>query len=429
MASPTPKGDMFIIWSGTVSSAKLVGDEFNVGARNDIYLNDTFVGQSIIDGAATNGTWCEPRAGSTKEWAIAPSLLRQGFNRVRLTSALQGSGLPDEWGMKNVHLVLQGDDLVATQVVDFTFTSSYDNTSQPAALQAPISYLPTEPTPLLLAIHGWGDNRWAPLNDYGEAANAAGWLLAAPDMHGERSAAPRPPYDHPLASRASQQDILDTIQWVRQRYNVDPNRIYIAGTSMGGQIALVTAAKNPGLFAAVVVDRGPTDLARWYDESEPWRQILIAQEVGGPPGGNLWFEYLRRSPLSFARNFSATPLRLYHATGDTTVLPRHSQDMLNAVPRGQSQRARLTRHLPRQPHHPAAWRQGRADPMAGQLRAAPRPPPPSTPSATRPPRSGGCRSPSRARPRAGAPCRAKSPPTVRSRSRRSTRPAWPRLWT
>jgi dienelactone hydrolase len=328
---PNAQGDMYIVWQGTVSSAKLVGDEFNVGARNDIYLNDAFIGKSIIDGSATNGGWCEPRPGGTKEWEIDPALLRQGFNRVRLTSALQGNGQPDEWGMSNVHLVLQGDDLIAAQVVDFTFTSSYDSTTQPAALQVPTSYQPGQPAPLLVAIHGWGDNRWAPINDYGEVANNAGWLLVSADLHGERSAYPRPPSDHPLASRASQQDILDSIQWVRQRYNVDPSRIYLTGTSMGSQIALVTAAKNPGLFAAVVADRGPTDLARWYVESEPWRQMLIAQELGGPPDTGTWFEYQRRSPLSFARNLTHTPLRIYHATGDTTVLPHHSEDMVAAI--------------------------------------------------------------------------------------------------
>jgi dienelactone hydrolase len=328
---PNALGDMYIVWQGTVSSAKLVGDEFNVGARNDIFLNETFIGKSIIDGSATNGTWCEPRPGGTKEWEIDPALLRKGFNRVRLTSALQGNGQPDEWGMSNVHLLLQGDDLIATQVVDFTFTSSYDSTIQPAVLQVPTSYQPGQPAPLLVAVHGWGDDRWAPLNDYGEVANNAGWLLVSADLHGERSAYPRPPSDHPLASRASQQDILDSIQWVRQRYNVDASRIYLTGASMGSQIALVTAAKNPGLFAAVVADRGPTDLARWYVESEPWRQMLIAQEVGGPPDTGTWFEYQRRSPLSFARNLTHTPLRIYHATGDTTVLPRHSEDLVAAI--------------------------------------------------------------------------------------------------
>ena len=85
---------MYIVWSGTVSSAKLVGDEFNVGARNDIFLNDTLVGQSIIDGAATNGPWCNPYPGATKEWAIDPALVSQGLNRVRLTSALRPAASP-----------------------------------------------------------------------------------------------------------------------------------------------------------------------------------------------------------------------------------------------------------------------------------------------------------------------------------------------
>jgi dienelactone hydrolase len=325
-----PEGDMFIVWSGTVSSAKLVGDEFNVGVRNDIFLNSVFVGQSIIDGIATNGTYCIPNPGATKEWAIDPGLLRQGLNRVRLTSAPQPNGVPDEWGMSNVHLVLQGDDLVATQVVDFTFTSSYDGTTQPAALQIPTSYQPAQLTPLLVVVHGWGEDRWGPLGDFGQAANDAGWLLVSPDMHGERSAYPEPPYTHPLASRASQQDILDSIQWVRQRYNVNPDRIYIAGRSMGGQIALVTAAKNPGLFAAVVDDRGPTDLRRWYQESPVARQLSIEQELGGTPS-QVPFEYQRRSPIYFARNFAHTPLLVYHATEDTTVLLHHSQDMVDAI--------------------------------------------------------------------------------------------------
>ena len=121
----------------------------------------------------------------------------------------------------------------------------------------PTSYQPTQPTPLLVALHGWGDSRWAALDDFGEAANAAGWLVAAPDMHGETNPYPLPPYDHPLASRASQRDVLDTLAWVAAHYNVDPNRTYLVGKSLGGQTALVTAAKNPGVFAAVVDAAAP----------------------------------------------------------------------------------------------------------------------------------------------------------------------------
>ena len=326
------EADVYIAWSGTVTSAKLVGDEFNVNWRSDIYLNNTLIGQSILDpSGSTNGTYCTPLPGATKEWAIDPSLVQPGLNRIRLTAGIRPNGLPDEWGMSNVHLVLQGETLVGPQVIDFTFTSSYDGSSQPAVMQVPTSYQPTQPTPLLISVHGWGDNRWGALDDFGPAANTAGWLVAAPDMHGETNPYPLPPSDHPLASRASQRDILDTLAWVKARYNVDPNRIYLTGESMGGQIALITGAKNPGVFAAVVDDRGPTDLDAWYNESLAWRQLLIADEVGGPPNEATSFEYDRRSPVSYARNFVNTPLRLYLATEDTTVLPHHTEDMLVAI--------------------------------------------------------------------------------------------------
>ncbi|MEA3336212.1 MAG: DNRLRE domain-containing protein [Chloroflexota bacterium] len=326
-----PEADLYLVWQGSVSSAKLVGDEFNVGWHNDIYVNDVLIGQSIIDGAATNGTYCTPFPGATKEWEIDPSILRRGANRVRIEAGERPSGLLDEWGMTNVHLVLEGPDLIATEIVDFTFSSSYDGSEQPAILQVPIDYQSWQPTPLLIAVHGWGADRWDALADYAEEANDAGWLLAAPDMHGERDPYPWPPYDHPLASRASQHDILDTIQYMKDHYNVDSTRITMTGLSMGGQIALVTAAKNPGLFAAVVDEKGPTDLFDWYYESPVWRQNLISQECGGPPESNTWFEYERRSPVTFARNLASTPLRVYHGIDDTTVLPHHSQDMVDTI--------------------------------------------------------------------------------------------------
>ena len=327
------EADVYVAWSGTVTSAKLVGDEFNVGWRHDIYLNNALIGQSILDpSGSTNGTYCTPLPGSTKEWTLDPGLVRQGLNRIRLTTSTPPGGTqPDEWGLSNARLVLQGDALVGTQVVDFTFTSSYDGSTQPAVAQVPTSYQPAQATPLLIALHGWGDSRWAALGDFGPAGNTAGWLVAAPDMHGENTPSyPLPPYDHPLGSRASQQDILDTIAWVKARYNVDNNRIYLVGESMGGQIALISAAKNPGLYAAVVDLRGPTDLSLWYTESGLFRQSAMINELGGTPD-EARFEYDRRSPLFYARNFASTPLKMYHGTEDDTVLLHHSTDMLEAI--------------------------------------------------------------------------------------------------
>lgn len=325
------EADLYLTWSGTITSARLVADEYNVGRLNDIFLNDQFIGRSILDGYATNGTYCTPNSGATQEWMLDPSVLRQGMNRLRLTTGVRPTGEIDEWGVVNAHLVIEGPDIVGSQVIDFIFTSTYDGSAQPALVQLPSSYQPGQPTPLLVALHGWGEDRWGALGSYGVEANQFGWLLASPDMHGENNPYTLPPSDHPLASRASQQDILDTIQWVRERYNVDPTRIYLAGHSMGGQIALVSAAKNQGLFAAVVDDRGPTDLARWHAESPVGRQLWIEDEVGGPPDSTTYFEYQRRSPLTFARNWGSTPLKIYLAQQDTVVFPHHSSDMLAAI--------------------------------------------------------------------------------------------------
>ena len=93
------EADVYVAWSGTVTSAKLVGDEFNVNWRSDIYLNNTLIGQSILDPTgATNGTYCTPYPGATQEWAIDPSLVQPGLNRIRLTAGIRPNGLPDEWG-------------------------------------------------------------------------------------------------------------------------------------------------------------------------------------------------------------------------------------------------------------------------------------------------------------------------------------------
>lgn len=331
-ADDQPEASLFLNWQGLPVRAWLVGDEFNVGWQNRIFVNDVLIGTSIIDNPGTNGSYCSPLPGATKQWELDPAILSKGFNTVRIEAGIRYNGLPDEWGLSNAYLVVEGPDVVGPEVIDFTFVSSYDGTTQPAALQVPSSYQTGQPTPLLVAAHGWGGDRWQALDNFAEAADNAGWLLAAPDMHGERNAYPLPPSDHPLASRASQRDILDTVAWVQERYNVDSARVYLAGFSMGGQIALVTAAKNPGTFAAVVNDRGPTDLAKWYNESPDWRQTYIADECGGTPEDtNAQWEYARRSPINYARNFGSTPLLVYKATQDTVVPPHHSQDMVDAI--------------------------------------------------------------------------------------------------
>jgi len=55
----------------------------------------------------------------------------------------------------------------------------------------------------------------------------------------------------PNIAELSEQDVMNVLALARQEFNVDPNRIYLWGHSMGGGGALYLAAKYPDLWAGV----------------------------------------------------------------------------------------------------------------------------------------------------------------------------------
>src|SRR5262249_8199200 len=110
----------------------------------------------------------------------------------------------------------------------------------------------------------------------------------------------------PAAARRS-------LPWLRW----DPDRVYAAGVSMGGQESLLALARRPDLFAGVVVADSVTDFyRRWFEfplspltRSE---QAKETREVGGTPAQVDWL-YARRNPVQFARTiaFSGVPLQVW----------------------------------------------------------------------------------------------------------------------
>src|SRR6185369_246262 len=85
------------------------------------------------------------------------------------------------------------------------------------------------------------------------AANHHGYILATiharPLAGYERSNNRQTLYlNGPLAP--SQQDTLDALPVITSRHLIDPNRIYLAGYSMGGIGTMNIVTQNPGIFAA-----------------------------------------------------------------------------------------------------------------------------------------------------------------------------------
>jgi len=307
--------DVYLVWAGTATSATMHLEIAGANAPHSGYLNDHLVGQ------------VEPNLGANPvpvHWLLEDlGWVEKGLNRIGITNHANPAAT---WYAIRGHLVLEGNVAAAT-LVDFEFTSSYDDSPQWAMLQLPPGY-GGNPLPLVIALHGWSGTRWDALGYWGPAAAEQGWLFAAPEMHGE--VPDTPPGRRALASRASQHDIMDTLAYVDAHYGVEADRVYLQGESMGGMIAATTAAKYPDHFAAVVDVSGITDLAAWYDESPGWRRGEIAAECSGTPQENP-FEYQRRSSLHMPGNLVPLPLAVVHGENDTKVLPHHAQDLVDAV--------------------------------------------------------------------------------------------------
>jgi predicted peptidase len=356
-------------WSGTPTAARLVAYEFNAGDSwgHDIYVNGRHIGTA--SGTRNGESFCEGFDGPAPlSWDIPVNALVQGENTIRV--AIVSSLADQSWGLSRIKIEVSGPDVNGVRHEIVSVHSSYFNNWQDyqgegtrTHIQIPSRYDPNTKTPLVIAAHGYGSIAVDSILDFSDAAEAKGWLLASADYHGEVNTGygePFDPDDNPydirfkigletMGSRASQWDIWDVLDYMTQTYKVDLERVYLVGHSMGGMTAMLTAARWPDKFAAVVSDSAPTDLAAWFYDtdvdgvtpnvninlaiqtetgvySEPYHALAMYRTPTMYP-----FEYQRRAPEEAAANFKHLPLLLLHPSGDTKVTPRFAQSMYDAV--------------------------------------------------------------------------------------------------
>ena len=126
-------------------------------------------------------------------------------------------------------------------------------------VELPSRYHDESSWPLLVAMHG-GPPRDAEqarqgaermLGVWSQAADAAGWIVAAPVMTDVVAAAPgtedRLPYEMLRPA-----DFLAAIAGIGTRYPVDPNRVVSTGISLGSNFSIAYAAAMPDRLAAIV---------------------------------------------------------------------------------------------------------------------------------------------------------------------------------
>ena len=150
-----------------------------------------------------------------------------------------------------------------------TYTFPGTGKDVPYSLFVPSSYSPSREWPLMVALHGRGRPYDWMLGYEGlvDAAERDGYIVVAPlgyhprGWYGSRGPGlprmRRPTGDtEPLPENLgalSEQDVMNVFALVREEFNIDDNRMYLWGHSMGGAGTYHLATQHADLWAAVGV--------------------------------------------------------------------------------------------------------------------------------------------------------------------------------
>ena len=135
----------------------------------------------------------------------------------------------------------------------------------PYALFVPTGYDPTTPAPLMVSLHGAG-------RQYDWLMNYAGFLDLA-ERHGYVVVTPlgytrRGGYGYrgdTERDRRAEQDVMNVFVLVTDELNIDENRIYLWGHSMGGAGTYYLASRYPDIWAGLATVAGGSMTADFVD--------------------------------------------------------------------------------------------------------------------------------------------------------------------
>jgi poly(3-hydroxybutyrate) depolymerase len=146
----------------------------------------------------------------------------------------------------------------------------------------PTGYTPAKPWPLLLALHWtYGDGPEF-LDWWMKCGKDQGYIIVAPSAEGETE-------NGWCGKEVRRQFVMAALGHVMDRYNVDANRVYVSGYSMGGHASWEYPAEFPDVFAGSVAMAGrPVGMVRDRFENLaqiPFMTIFGEKDMIGPKQG------------------------------------------------------------------------------------------------------------------------------------------------
>jgi poly(3-hydroxybutyrate) depolymerase len=216
-----------------------------------------------------------------------------------------------------------------------------------AVVVAPAAYSPERPSPplpLVISPHGRGVRARTNANLWRDLPGRGGFVVICPGGMGRRLPLHSWGWRGQIDDLARMPGILSAKRpWLQ----VDLERVYAVGGSMGGQETLLLVGRHPELLAGAVAFDSVTDFFRRYSDfallgrKGRTLQALARIEVGGTPATNPT-EYRLRSPQHWLDEVarSGVPLQIRWSDADQIVTGQENQsgrffaDLRALQPRG-----------------------------------------------------------------------------------------------
>ncbi len=185
--------------------------------------------------------------------------------------------------------------------------------------------------PLVVSLHSWSSDMEQRQPELERLIAEKKWFCLQPNFRGINN---RP---EACGSPAAQQDVIDAVDRVIEDYPIDPQRVYLTGTSGGGHMTMLLAANFPERWAAASAWVGISDMAAWYGKHQSDKYGAMTRACcGGAPGDSAAVDaqYRSRSPLTHLAKARTVVLDIAAGIhdGHTGSVPvRHSLEAFNAI--------------------------------------------------------------------------------------------------
>ena len=202
------------------------------------------------------------------------------------------------------------------------YRSSADDTLQPYALYVPKSYDPKKAYPLLVTLHGAtsnhllnrrrvfglgnrpGESDYEAIRNEDVSFPEVDFIVLAPYGRGEVAG----------YNGLAEEDVLRAMDDVERAYNVDQDRVYLTGLSMGGGGTWHLGLRYPDRFAAIVPVCAVGDVSLFAFNQAASDEDRALMDLTGP--------------TVLAENAGNQQVFIFHGDEDPVVVPEHARRMV-----------------------------------------------------------------------------------------------------